>query len=47
MLFIGKSSEIAGVAKRLMTILKVRDKLLDEPDWKTSWGCERSVSCYL
>ena len=30
MLFIGKSSEIAEVAKRLMTMLKVRDKLLDE-----------------
>ena len=32
MLFIGKSSEMAEVAKALMQKLKVRDKILEEPD---------------
>ena len=31
MLFVGKSSEMAEVAKTLMTKLKVRDKILEEP----------------
>ena len=32
MLFVGKSSEMAEVAKTLMKKLKVRDKILEEPD---------------
>ena len=52
-LFIGKISEMAEVAKTLMKKLKVRDKILEEPDLKTSWGYSgwrqngiRVIICY-
>ena len=44
---------MAEVAKTLMKKLKVREKIVEEPDQKTSWGCagwtldgNRVLICY-